>query len=670
MLQSQTGSSGNDVLAGDKLGFALSVINKDSEVLSRAYKDRVTTLGFTADPFTDGVKITVAGIEITLEEGGNGNDVALQVQSAFKKSSIFKDHVVERVDNTILLIAPVRKSIAKISSQMDMGGVNIDLTVDAPSGWVDGIWYGENPYFDVISKYTNPYYGRITTLGFTADPFNDGVRVNIAGIEVTLKAGSSGNDVARQVQAAFKNSSIFKDHLVERVDNTLLLVAPVGKIIAKLSPQFDMGGVNIDLTVDAPSGWVDGVWYGLNPFDDTLRGGAGNDLIYGDVGNDFLDGGGGNDTLAGGSDVDTLVGGSGADRFVLLGNDTVNDFNSKQSDAIDASGLSINDTVTFVLVSGSLNMSLTAAAVRVSGASTAATIATGAGADSLIGGAGADSLSAGAGNDTLNGGVGNDTLIGGLGDDSLAGGAGNDTYFVDSSADVITEFSTNSGIDVVQVVATSYVMSAYLENLIFTGLGNFIGFGNDLSNSLTGGASADSLSGGLGNDSINAGKGVDTLTGGKGFDRLSGGTGSDTFVFSAGDSEQASGGDIILDFAKGAVNTGDLIDYVSDLVIGGSSDAATATQALINQNSGVATFAAKSGSNLADALADIAARFTSAGDATGEIALFRVAGKGNHYLFISDGTAGVTANDVLVQLVGVTSVTSIDLTGGNLTITG
>jgi hypothetical protein len=60
----------------------------------------------------------------------------------------------------------------------------------------------------------------------------------------------------------------------------------------------------------------------------------------------------------------------------------------------------------------------------------------------------------------------------------------------------------------------------------------------------------------------------------------------------------------------------------------------------------------------------------AAGDAAGELALFRVGGAGSYYMFMSDGVAGVGPSDVVVQLANVTSVASINLTGGNLTITG
>jgi hypothetical protein len=187
--------------------------------------------------------------------------------------------------------------------------------------------------------------------------------------------------------------------------------------------------------------------------------------------------------------------------------------------------------------------------------------------------------------------------------------------------------------------------------------------GND---SLVGTSGNDSINGLAGDDTVDGGSGNDTLIGGVGADSVTGSTGTDTFVFAAGASGQATGFDIVNDYTKGARGTGDLIDYGVDLVRASSSVAATATKASVNQTTGVATFASGSGTTLADGLADCAAATTAAG----QFALFRVGGAGNYYMFISDGTTGVTANDVVVQLIGVTSVASIDLTGGNLTITG
>jgi myo-inositol-hexaphosphate 3-phosphohydrolase len=117
------------------------------------------------------------------------------------------------------------------------------------------------------------------------------------------------------------------------------------------------------------------------------------------------------------------------------------------------------------------------------------------------------------------------------------------------------------------------------------------------------------------------------------------------------------------------VGTGDLIGFSSALIVGGSNVAVSVTEASIDPTTAVASFAIDSGTTLSDALSDIAARFTAATDTAGEFALFRVNQTGNFYVFISDGANGVTANDVVIQLTGITSVAAIDLTEGNLTLT-
>jgi Ca2+-binding RTX toxin-like protein len=85
----------------------------------------------------------------------------------------------------------------------------------------------------------------------------------------------------------------------------------------------------------------------------TLLGLAGNDSLNGGRGNDILKGGAGNDTLIGGLDADVLIGGSGADIFKFtsideLGNteetaDVIVDFNTKQKDKIDLSGIDADE---------------------------------------------------------------------------------------------------------------------------------------------------------------------------------------------------------------------------------------------------------------------------------------------------------------------------------------
>lgn len=276
--------------------------------------------------------------------------------------------------------------------------------------------------------------------------------------------------------------------------------------------------------------------------------------------------------------------------------------------------------------------------------------------DSMYGGSGNDMLLGGAGNDQLDGGSGNDTLVGGAGSDSLTGGAGADVIDGGAGFDYADYLTVLKAVDVNLVTGKASDGQGKTDTLL-----NIEGVrGSGFNDTITGNAAANLLNGRNGSDKLSGGKGADTLVGG---------AGKDSFVFAAGDSGQATGFDQITDYAKGAVGIGDLIDYSAALTKGGSAAAASATQAAIHATTGIASFAAGSGASMSDALADIAARFTAATNTAGEFAFFKVNGTGNYHLFVSDGAAGVTTNDVVVQLVGVTSINAIDLTGGNLTIT-
>ena len=69
---------------------------------------------------------------------------------------------------------------------------------------------------------------------------------------------------------------------------------------------------------------------------------------------------------------------------------------------------------------------------------------------------------------------------------------------------------SGAGTDTVQTNLANYTLGANVENLTFTGSGNFTGTGNTLANTITGGTGADTLNGGAGADTLIGGGGNDT----------------------------------------------------------------------------------------------------------------------------------------------------------------
>jgi Ca2+-binding RTX toxin-like protein len=207
---------------------------------------------------------------------------------------------------------------------------------------------------------------------------------------------------------------------------------------------------------------------------DNINGGTGNDQLEGGAGFDFLDGGTGDDIMSGGTENDVYVVDSIGDQVIELagqGTDTVR-----------------TDLSSYTLAANVENL-----------------VATGS-ADAVLNGNGlANVITSGAGNDTL------------------SGGAGNDTYVINNAGDTVVELA-GEGSDLVRTDLASFTLSDFVENLMYTGSGDFTGTGNGTSNTLWGG---------VGNDTLFAGASADRLLGGAGHDFMDGGDGNDTFVFAA-----------------------------------------------------------------------------------------------------------------------------------------
>ncbi|WP_341798259.1 MULTISPECIES: peroxidase family protein [unclassified Pseudomonas] len=267
--------------------------------------------------------------------------------------------------------------------------------------------------------------------------------------------------------------------------------------------------------------------------------GVGNFIGGGNTLNNIMIGAAGNDLLNGGAGADRLVGGLGNDIYVV---DTASDV------VIEDAGAG-TDSVRTTLASYTL------------GANVENLISTGAGNFSGGGNTLNNILISGAGDDLLNGGTGADRMVGDL---------GNDTYVVDNAGDVLIE-AAGAGTDSVRTTLASYTLGANIENLTYTGVGNFSGSGNTLDNIITSGAGNDVLNGGAGNDQLLGGSGNDTLNGGDdndsldgglGNDILNGGTGSDTLFGDAGNDILSGGSGN--DFLNGEVG--------DDTVNGGAGD--------------------------------------------------------------------------------------------------
>ena len=216
-------------------------------------------------------------------------------------------------------------------------------------------------------------------------------------------------------------------------------------------------------------------------FDDQLYGTAGANVLDGGEGDDILVGRGGNDTLRGGGGYDLVdYSDATAGVFVKLNIGWASDGEG----GVDAL-ISIED------INGSLHN------------------------DVLVGNTEDNFLYGLDGSDYLVGLDGDDELWGGAGaPNQLQGGLGDDLYYVDAN-DTLIEFE-DEGFDTVVTTLNSYTLRAHFEELVFDGVGDFIGTGNDLDNLIYGGDGDDILTGGRGDDVLVGSSGCGC--GGPGFD--------------------------------------------------------------------------------------------------------------------------------------------------------
>ena len=249
---------------------------------------------------------------------------------------------------------------------------------------------------------------------------------------------------------------------------------------------------------------------------DLLIGNAGMNLLRGNAGDDVLKGGGGADHLDGGAGIDTASYATSSEGvFIAL--------DLRAAGGGDATG---DELYAIENVSGSVHDD------ELWGDGVANVLSGNDGHDTLLGFIGADTLYGGDGNDTLDGGTGIDTMVGGL---------GNDTYYVDSTADVVTELS-GQGNDTVYSAASGYTLSSFVETLS-------LDTETDTGVHGTGNAQANIIYGNINHN---------VLEGGGGADILNGLGGNDNFVFRPGEAN----GDTIHEFAGNGAGVGDFMYFI------------------------------------------------------------------------------------------------------------
>ncbi|WP_238254259.1 Ig-like domain-containing protein, partial [Methylobacterium bullatum] len=298
------------------------------------------------------------------------------------------------------------------------------------------------------------------------NPFDvDGFIVNPAGtLKIDGYTGTQGSETFRGTAGAETFIGLGGDdtYLVNNVDDQVIEAINGGTDTVRTSVDYMlMAGQEIEVL--RASGTV-GLRLTGNEFDNRIVGTSGNDVINGKAG------------------ADLLFGGLGDDDYYV---DNVNDL---VTEAANAGKDTVYTSVSYTLKAGQEIETLRGLG------STGLTLTGNEFGNKLVG---TD------GNDILNGKAGADTLFGGL---------GNDKYYVDNANDQVTE-AAGEGSDIVYTsVSYALVAGQEIETLSFIGSKGLTLTGNELANTILGGAGKDVLVGGLGRDVLTGGAGSDTFT--------------------------------------------------------------------------------------------------------------------------------------------------------------
>ncbi|TGX46432.1 calcium-binding protein, partial [Sphingomonas naasensis] len=379
--------------------------------------------------------------------------------------------------------------------------------VDVLSGGDGHDWYYVDNPGDAVVEMAGQGWDRVyasasytLTAGAEVEELHTADFLGTAGIDLTGNGVGQyllGNAGANRLDGGGGTDTLAggagDDIYVADSDDTIVELEGEGADTILARTSFALaGGVHIERLAAADPLSTDALDLTGNELDNSISGSAGANR---------LDGGGGTDTLAGGA---------GDDIYVVDSDDTIVELEGEGEDTILAR--------TSLALAGGVHIERLAAAdplstdaLDLTGNELDNSISGNAGANRLDGGRGADALAGGAGDDVLIGGEGDDTIDGGLGADVLEGGVGDDAYYVDGD-DTVVELE-GEGEDTI-LARTSFVLAAgaHVERLVAADPRSTDALdltGNELDNSISGGAGANRLDGG---------GGADTMTGFDGHD--------------------------------------------------------------------------------------------------------------------------------------------------------
>jgi hypothetical protein len=251
-------------------------MNVDSSYfLDQKVNAYVQTLGFTGVERSSGSPITVGGISIPTPSGNGTNAgywnnlLAAQVAQTLGQASNFSKFVIDVKDNTVILISPSTVNSEKLEL-INGSNSSIGMTVNAPSGWVNGVWYGENPWSAFVgSTYFSPSLVPVNvySFGFTGGERSNGATVTVAGVSFTTpvanptNSGALNNELARLHAEALNSSDIYRGHAVDVSQNTSILITPRMFTDARVD-SFSGQNSPIGVSLNMPSGWSGGTWLG------------------------------------------------------------------------------------------------------------------------------------------------------------------------------------------------------------------------------------------------------------------------------------------------------------------------------------------------------------------------------------------------------------------------